>query len=164
MATNAPQEITHFLSLFLRGKFRQLLRELFKQENPSGLVQLFRYGFVALAAYAVDFGLLVLLVSGFGVHYLVAATISFIFGVTVNYFLARKWVFTHSRYSPRTEMIGVLLIGFVGLILNGILLALFTDWLGWFYVHSKLVSTVIVFFWNFFARHIFLRPAKETSL
>ena len=158
---SAVSELRHLLSLLARGKISQLLFELFKKEQPSGLVKLFRYGFVAIAAYVVDFGLLVVLASGFGVHYLVAATISFIFGVTANYFLARQWVFPDSRYSRRAEIAGVFLIGLIGLILNGILLALFTDWLGWFYIYSKLVATVIVFFWNFFARSVFLRPAAN---
>jgi len=153
------QQITHFSSLLRGGKIRQLAFELFKKEGATGLVKLFRYGFVAAAAYIVDFGLLVILASGFGIHYLLAATISFIFGVTANYLLARRWVFPDSKYGQRAEMLGVLLIGFVGLILNNILLALFTDWIGWFYVYSKLVATVIVFFWNFFARSTFLKPA-----
>lgn len=160
MPMTPKEQIAHFLHLLTTGKIRQLLFELFKKPHPTGLVKLFRYGFVAVAAYIVDFGLLVLLASGFGVHYLLAATISFIFGVTANYLLARQWVFPDSKYSQKTEMLGVLLIGFIGLILNNILLALFTDWIGWFYVYSKLVATVIVFFWNFFARSTFLKPAK----
>ena len=40
-------------------------------------VQLFRYGFVAIAAFIVDFCVLALLASGFHVYYLLAAAISF---------------------------------------------------------------------------------------
>jgi putative flippase GtrA len=43
-------------------------------------------------------------------------------------------------------------IGLVGLgLLNGIMWVL-TDWLGLFYLWSKVGATVVVYLWNFFAR------------
>lgn len=163
MNKTATAEIAHFFKLLARFAIGQLLFELFKKPQPSGLVKLFRYFFVALAAYIVDFGLLIILASGFGVHYLIAATVSFIFGVAINYLLARQWVFAESKYGRRTEMIGVLVIGVIGLILNNLLLALFTDVFGLFYIYSKLIATVMVFFWNFLARSTFLKPAAPEA-
>lgn len=164
MVTRITLELHRLQRLTQQNGLGALWHELFKKPHPTGLIKLFRYFFVALVAYVFDFGILVGLTSGFGVYYLVAATLSFTVGVTINYLLSRRWVFPDSKYSRKTEMAGVLLIGLVGLILNTILLAAFTDLLGIFYVYSKIIATIIVFFWNFFARRTFLKPAEQSSL
>jgi putative flippase GtrA len=164
MFKRVTTELGRLFKLLADGNISAFFHELLIKKHPKSIIKLFRYGFVAIAAYVVDFGLLVGLVSFFHMHYLIAGTISFAFGVAANYALSRQWVFPDSKYSRKTEMGGVLLIGIVGLILNGILLAILTDQLGVFYIYSKLIATVMVFFWNFFARHIFLKPAPETSI
>ncbi|MDP3066390.1 MAG: GtrA family protein, partial [Methanobacteriaceae archaeon] len=44
------------------------------------------------------------------------------------------------------------IIGIVGLALNEVFIWAFTEKLQLYYLYSKIISAVIVLFWNFFAR------------
>lgn len=140
----------------------QWFNKLFKDKTDSTLIQLFRYGFVGGFAFIVDYGTLYVLTEFFGVHYLLSATIAFLFGLVVNYLLSIAWVFdSHKSESRWTEFMVFAIIGIVGLGLNALIMYLFTDVICIHYLVSKLVSTVMVFFWNFFARKIILFKTTE---
>lgn len=158
---NVKKELARLISLLARGRISQLVYEVFAKKRPSSLIKLIRYGFVAIAAFAVDFGLFVLL--SLHIHYLIANSVSFVFGVAVNYTLSKMWVFDISNYKRQAEIGGVFAIALIGLALNSTLIFIFTAAIGFMPVVSKLIATAIVFFWNFFARHIFLHsPAKPS--
>ena len=136
--------------------------KLFKDETENTLIQLFRYGFVGGAAFLVDYGVLVLLTEVFGMHYLLSATISFILGLITNYLLSVVWVFNNRTLGNRWAEFAVFaIIGVIGLGLNALIMYVCTDKMGIHYMISKIISTVIVFFWNFFARKIILFKAKS---
>lgn len=121
--------------------------------TSNSFVQLFRYLFVASAAFSVDFGGLVALTELVGLHYLIAATISFCSGVAVNFYISTRWIFRNPKLSKRHhEFAATLLIGAIGLGLNNFILWTLTSLAGLFYIFSKLIATCLVFFWNFFAR------------
>lgn len=132
-------------------------------EDPNNtFVQLLRYTFVGGIAFVVDFGLLFLLTDFFNVHYLISAGISFISGLLLNYYLSIKWVFTVRIIEKKwLELLFFSLIGLIGLGLNEIFLWLFTDILLFHYLISKLITSFIVYFWNFFARKFLLFTPKE---
>ena len=131
----------------------RLFHSIFVGSTKNLYIQFIRYGFVAAVSLAVDFGGLVILKEYAGMHYLLAATVSFIAGLLTNYFLSSLWVFESSKLSSKKrEFIIFTLIGIVGLILTDLLLWLFTDVFGLFYVLSKAIATILVYFWNFGAR------------
>ena len=141
---------------------RPWLDKLLKQPTESVLIQLFRYGFVGGTAFLVDFGAMVLLTEMFGLHYLLSATISFILGLVTNYILSVSWVFNRRSLSrPWAEFLVFAVIGVVGLGLNSLILFLCTEKLGLHYTLSKIIATVVVFFWNFFARKLILFHNKK---
>ena len=120
-------------------------------------VQLIKYGVVGAIAFAVDFGTLWLLTSVAGLHHLISAAIAFILGLTCNYLISTARVFGESKLkSTAAEFSAFALIGVVGLGLNELIIFLITDIAGEHYLASKVVATVIVFFWNFFARRFLL--------
>jgi putative flippase GtrA len=132
---------------------KQKLNRLLKQETERTIIQLFRYVFVGGAAFIVDFGLLFILTDFFGVYYLVSAAIAFILGLIVNYVLSISWVFNNRKLDSSTLEFGVFsLIGIVGLGLNEVFIWFFTAEVGFYYLISKIISAIIVLFWNFFAR------------
>ncbi len=142
--------------------FEKFLKKLFLEETDNWFIQLFRYLFVGGAAFLVDYGLLVLLTEVFGLHYLVSATISFIAGLIVNYLLSTSWIFRKSKMENKwAEFLIFSIIGVVGLLLNNLLLYLFTDLAHIHYMISKLITTAIVMLWNFGARKIILFNKKE---
>ena len=141
---------------------RNLFNKLFKEETENTLIQLFRYGFVGGAAFLVDYGVLVLLTEVFGMHYLLSATISFILGLVTNYLLSVVWVFNNRTVGNRwAEFVVFAVIGVIGLGFNALIMYVCTDKMGIHYMISKIISTVIVFFWNFFARKFVLFKAKS---
>ena len=126
---------------------------IFKGGTSNTIIQLIRYTFVGGFAFAVDFGLLFLLTEYGGLNYLVSACLSFIAGLVTNYFISIYWVFQKSTISNKFMEFGIFtIIGIVGLLLTEILMWFFTSILGLFYLISKLQTTIIVYFWNFFAR------------
>jgi putative flippase GtrA len=117
------------------------------------IIQLFRYGIVGGIAFVVDYGSLWLLTEQCHLPYLWSAAIAFLLGLTCNYVLSTRWVFGESKLkNPWAEFAAFALIGIVGLGLNELIMWGFTDGLHFHYMLSKIVSTVIVFFWNFLAR------------
>ncbi len=137
---------------------RKLINRLFVDPTNNIFIQLLRYGFVGGVAFLADYGALYLLTDAIGLHHLLSAAIAFIIGLTVNYLLSVSWVFRGNRKSNNAlkEFIVFAIIGVIGLGLNELIIWAGTDLIGLHYMLSKLISTAIVFFWNFFARRMTL--------
>jgi putative flippase GtrA len=116
-------------------------------------LQFLRYVAVGGVAFVVDFGLMVLLREQAGLHHLVAATISFLCGLVVNYLLALAWVFEHRTHEDRVrEFIWYGVIGVVGVGLNAAIIAFFADGLGLHYTLAKLIASAVILMFNFGTR------------
>lgn len=143
---------------------RDFLHRLFTGQASDTLTQLIRYGFVGGLAFIVDYGSLWFLTEVCGLHYLLSAAIAFILGLVCNYLLSTAWVFSGRSLENRWAEFAVFaLIGIVGLGLNELIMWAGTDLLHLHYMLSKIISTAIVFFWNFFARKFILfnkQPAQ----
>lgn len=138
---------------------------LLSGKTSNVFVQLFRYFFVGGVAFVADFGMLYVLTEYAGWHYLLSAAISFTVGLAVNYGLSIVWVFDSNVVKNRyLEFVFFALIGCVGLLLNAFFLYFFTEVCGFYYLYSKLVATVLVFFWNFGARRFILFRSRKTEL
>lgn len=125
--------------------------------NSSTVVQLLRYGVVGVIAFIVDFGGLWVLTEFIGIPYLWSAAISFILGLITNYLLSTIWVFKEKRFDIYwLEFLIFTVIGVIGLAFNEVIIYVSTDLLGFYYLIGKTVSTIMVFFWNFFARKVVL--------
>ena len=140
-----------------------MLNKFFIEKTDNTLIQLFRYTFVGGIAFIVDFACLYILKEFAGIYYLFSATISFILGLIINYVLSILWVFKSRAVNKKNiEIIIFAIIGFIGLGLNVVIMWFFTDQLNILYLHSKLISTAIVYFWNFLARkYILYRGASK---
>ena len=125
--------------------------------DRSGLRKLaWQFGLYAVVggiAFLADFGVLFLLASRAGFHYLVAAAAGFLVGVTINYVLSVRWVFDRRRLqSPIAEFQVFALIGLIGLGLNEIFMWVLTDGLNAHYLISKMCAAALLLVWNFSAR------------
>ncbi len=144
------------------------VKQLFKEDTDKTSIQFFRYCFVGGLAFIVDYGIMVLLVEAFALHAVLASAIAFILGLIVNYLLSTLWIFKKSRIKNRLmEFVGFVVIGLIGLGINAAIIWFFQDYLAvWnsipilpqdkYYALGKIVSTGIVFLWNFFARKLML--------
>lgn len=141
---------------------KHLLNKLFVLPTQSTLLQLFRYGFVGGTAFIADYATLYLCTEFLGIHHLISAACAFTLGLVVNYLLSILWVFAnHTQNNRWVEFLVFAIIGIFGLGLNEVIIYLGTDIAGLHYMLSKLISTAIVFFWNFFARKIILFKKKK---
>ena len=151
--------------LLLLISFCIMNKSLLTGHTDNMLVQLFRYAFVGGTAFVVDFGLLALLTEWCGLNYQLSACISFIAGLTVNYLMSIRWVFNQSSTLPRSQKIAdfvsFAIVGIIGLGLNALIMWLFTDILTLHYLLSKIISTVVVFFWNFIGRRTFIQTLSR---
>lgn len=130
---------------------------VFVRRTTNQFIQLFRYGIVAVCSLGVDIAILAGLTELADMHYIAAATIGFIAGLVVNYYLSILWIFHNPKVKKRsTEFAVVALIGTVGLIINDVLLWVLTSEVGMYYLYSKLIACVCVFFYNFFVRRAVL--------
>ena len=126
------------------------------EKTNNTFVQLFRYGFVAVGAFAVDYGVYFLLSYIMGVQYLVAALAGFLMGTATNYLISKYLVFQGEPKSWTFEVLLVFLISGVGLLWLELGLYALTEIYGIHYLLSKLIMTGVVFLWNFFARKLFM--------
>ena len=121
------------------------------------ILEFLRYGIASAAALAVDFGLLVLLTSVFGVDYLVSAAVGFSVGVVVIYVLSITWAFRGQANDSRGPEFAVFVtIGIAGLGINELIMWQVTETAGLPYQLSKLVSAACVFLFNFTFRKLLL--------
>ncbi|NLO70121.1 MAG: GtrA family protein [Porphyromonadaceae bacterium] len=134
---------------------------LFKEKTGNLYIQLFRYAFSGGTAFILDTGLMVLLKEVFQVHYLVAATVGFIVGLTYTYLLSINWIFDERRLKNKwNELLIFTIIGIFGIGLTLFFMKFFTDILLSHYVLSKVLTTIIVSLWNFAAKKLLLFTKK----
>jgi len=131
--------------------------QLIQNDTNDWIVQFFRYIMVGGVSFVVDYGLLYLLTEYAEIHYILSATLSFIAGLIVNYKISTNWIFRHSKLSSKTVEFTIYgIIGVVGLLLNNLLLFMFTDIFHVHYMVSKLIVAAIVMIWNFVGRKYIL--------
>lgn len=136
---------------------KALLKHLLTTKTQSTYLQFFRYGFVSSGSLIVDFGLLVFLKEYVHLNYLVAASISFTAGLLLNFFLSMCWVFHSPKLLNKSHQFLLFsAIGLVGLGFTDSIMWVLTSYLGLFYIVSKIIATVVVYFWNFGARKKYL--------
>jgi len=134
------------------NKYYQAIMKLVAGKTNNTFLQLFRYTFVGGLAFLIDFSTLFTLTEYFKINYLVSAAIAFVFGLLINYMLSVIWVFSSTMKNRWLEFLLFAIIGLVGLVLNEFFIYILTDVLLIYYLFSKIITTCIVYFWNFFAR------------
>jgi len=132
-----------------------MMDKWFFEKTNNTKIQFVRYIFVGGIAAVVNIGLLFVLTSIFDIYYIISNVVAFIAGLTVNYFLTKKLVFTSkTRINSKLEYCIYGIIGIAGLIIDTTILWFLTSKIGIFYLLSKVISTLIVFAWNFSARKL----------
>ena len=138
------------------------LKTKIKKKTDNVLFQIIRYFISGGIAAVVDFGLLYLLTEFFGLYYLWSAVISFSVGLLITYLFSITWIFNQRRISNRwIELLIFSVIGVVGLLLTYLFMQYFTEVINLHYMLSKVLTTIIVFFWNFLTKRFVLFTKKK---
>jgi len=133
--------------------------------GPKGLPgyrEFARSVLVSLVSFALDFFVCMLIVERTGMNYLIAMTISFTLGTILNYVLSILWIFGRGPGRWHMEFLAFLGTAGVGLVLNGLAMYGFTSLCKIHYLVSRVLSSTLVFFFNFACRKflIFADGAK----
>lgn len=132
-------------------------RAIFLARTSNPLLQLFRYCFVGGGAFLIDFGLYCLL-GWLGLHYLLAGVFSFLLGFIFNFGVSRRLIFHYSVQGADKvkELFAVIIISVIGLVLTEIFLFVGADLLQLDFRVSKIIASILVLFWNYAIRKLFV--------
>ena len=128
------------------------------------MLNLFKYFAVAIVAAIVNIGMLYFFTDVCGINYLISNIFAFSLGLFTNYILCKKYVFKNSNLNKPVEFLIYAIIGVIGLCIDTFFLFFFTSKLKIYYMLSKIISTVITFFWNYFARKVFYSIINKEKL
>ena len=140
------------------------LKQICYAKTDSTALQIFRYLFVGGISFVVDYAILFFLKEYCAVNYLLAAGLAFCGGVVANFIFTKILVFKMILQNKMWERLIFFMICFAGLFYTEIIMYILTDLWGMHYLLSKIVATVIVFFWNFFAKKLILYRTQKASV
>lgn len=120
--------------------------------------QLLKFGIVGVIAFAIDYGIMVILTEIFKIPVLISAAISFTISVIFNYIASVKWVFdvAKEKNSKTTELVVFIVLSIVGLGINELIMCIMDKKFGIYYMISKIFATAVVMCYNFITRKLFL--------
>jgi putative flippase GtrA len=114
--------------------------------------QFLRFSLVGSSGVVVNLVVYTLAIYAFHLHYLPAATLSFLVAMTNNFLLNRHWTFKTHGSSDRGfggQYFKYFLVTFFGYGVNMALLWVFIDGLHWHKVYSQLVAILVTTLSNF---------------
>ena len=123
--------------------------------NKETLVQFAKCVVQGLATFVLDAGLLYVITEA-GLHYLLSSAIAYIIVLCVHFYSTKKFIFKTCSRPLHQEMALYFGIALVSLALTELLMYLFTDGFGIYYIFSKFLSTGVVLVWSFSARKFWL--------
>lgn len=142
------------------------MKGIFSKENIKQFLSYFGVGGIAAL---VEWTVFYLLERFTGIPYLIATVLAFIVSTTVNWYLGRTFTFKQSKYTEKRakELFLVFLVSAVGLGLNLLLMLFFVSGLGMdtdlLKTAAKILSTGIVFIWNFLSRKLWIYRQENYS-
>lgn len=119
--------------------------------------EVFKYVVAGGLAFLVDFAVLYLCTDLLGMHYLLSNLLGYSAGIAITFSLNTQWVFNYRRYK-KTWLEFAIFNGIVvaGLGLNQGMMALLVGVWGMYYLYAKIVTSVFVTAFNYFAKKFIL--------
>lgn len=132
---------------------KNLFYKLFFEKTQNTKLQFLRYIFVGGIAAVANIGSLYVFTEILNIYYLISNIIGFILGLVVNYLLSKLLVFsTEKEVNKVFEFLVYAGIGVGGVGLDTLFMWIGTSIIGIYYLITKIISTALVFIWNFVAR------------
>ena len=148
---------SEFIGFIIKLDFKNL----FRTKTNNTCLQFFRYLFVGGFAAVVNVGMLYIFTDICHIYYIISNVLAFILGLLTNYILSKKFVFQDDvSINKYKEFIIYAIIGVIGLGIDTLFVWIFTDLIMVYYIVSKIISTAIVFIWNFGARKTLYKIIK----
>ena len=135
---------------------KQIVKTLYKKFHHLVL-----YGIIGSFSSGLDFLIYTLLVQLVGLQYLVANCISVVAGISTSFYLNRNYNFKVKDHTKRRFSI-FLTVGLCGLVMSNLILYLCIDNLGMDKLISKLLSIVLVVFFQFLVnKYLTFKPTNN---
>ena len=115
-----------------------------KKKKDYWLTNLFRHQIAGALAFLIDFVVFVILTDLINIWYVPATAIGAFVGAVVNFTLSTIWAFSGSKNSLKNQLFKYVLVSSGSIILNTLLVFLFTNFLSFDEKLSKLVTAVLV--------------------
>lgn len=153
------------LKEFIRLIRHRKIKALFTAKTHNTFIQFFRYLFVGGLASVADWTALWILYDKLRIHEYLSIALAFLLGLLVNYYLSSKFVFTGIAKDKKhgTKFSVYLITGVIGLALTELLMLLLDGVLGVHYMVAKIITTVLVFGWNFGSKKIILYRKRDDN-
>ncbi|MDR2780827.1 MAG: GtrA family protein [Synergistaceae bacterium] len=129
-----------------------IAKKIFVVPTSNGLLQLFRTAAAGVLSFILDAWILYVMVEKTGVHYLLAAPISFTASFLFNFYIVREFVFPKSKKTLAAELLSYFGMALIGLGLTELCMFVFIEYLGVYLLLSKFLSAIVVMVWSFAAR------------
>ena len=134
----------------------QIVKTLYKKFHHLVL-----YGIIGSFSSGLDFLIYTFLVQLVGLQYLVANCISVVAGISTSFYLNRNYNFKVKDHTKRRFSI-FLTVGLCGLMMSNLILYLCIDNLGMDKLISKLLSIVLVVFFQFLVnKYLTFKPTNN---
>lgn len=123
----------------------QNLRDLFSYLIVGGIATLVEWIFFYIFSYSLH------------INYLLATTIAFAISTAANWLAGRLLTFRHAEKQPILKELGkIYAVAIIGLGLNLLLMYLLVQMVAVPKMAAKMITTVLVFGWNFIIRKIWI--------
>lgn len=114
--------------------------------------ELMVYAVVGIGATVVEWLFFYILNEIFSINYLFSTTIAFIFSTFVNWLLGRALLFKKKNEKMYKELINIYIVSIIGLLMNLFFMWILINKMNYSAFFSKIISTGIIFIWNFMIR------------
>jgi len=116
-----------------------------------------KYSMIGGASALVDWGFFYVFAIILDIHYILSGSISFALATLFNYFIGITFLFdSTTRFTKQNEMLLVFLISLIGLAINLFFLFLFSSWLLFSLMGSKILASFFTLVWNFSMRNYYV--------
>ena len=132
-----------------------MIRKFLLDKSATVHMQFLRYFFVGGSAAVVDLLIFTTLIEYSGFHYILAAFVAYMGGLAWNHFLCIIWVF-ESKHQRIREILTIIAIAIGGLLWTWFILYIVIELLGIDPIISKMISQILVLFWNFTMRKFYV--------
>lgn len=129
--------------------------------------QFVKFGIVGVIAFAIDYGVLMLLSQVVGIDPVISAGISFCISVVFNYLASMRFVFTHREDLSTQREFGIFIIlSIIGLAINEACMLVGVSIWGdsvLAVTGTKIIATAVVMLWNFWSRKRWLDAGSHAD-
>ena len=115
----------------------------------------FKFGAVGISGMVIDFSVTWWCKEKIKLNKYFSNSAGFCCAVTTNFLLNRYWTFGYASHPFAAQFAAFTLVSLTGLLINNLLLYLFSKYIKTNFYLIKLVVTGLVFFWNYFINFLF---------